>query len=95
MKIERASKRNGYGWGGGRKEGGKNDTENGTGKRWGGRTRLKSNNKRRSLGLYWSMSEVGTPPPNNLDKPQGMVASTNNNNNNQVLSLCMKGFIPS
>ena len=38
------------------------------------------NNKRRILGLEWSMSEVGTPPPHNLDKPHGLVASINNNN---------------
>ena len=25
------------------------------------------NNKGRILGLEWSMSEVGTPPPNNLE----------------------------
>ena len=25
------------------------------------------NNKRRSLGLEWSMSEVGTPPPHNSE----------------------------
>ena len=29
VKIDRDPKRNGYGWGGGRKEGGKNDPENG------------------------------------------------------------------
>ena len=33
------------------------------------------NNKRRSLGPEWSMYEVGTPPPHNLDKPQGLVSS--------------------
>ena len=38
-------------------------------------------NKRRILGLEWSMSEVETPPPHNLDKPHGLVASINNNNN--------------
>ena len=36
------------------------------------------NNKQRSLGPEWSMSEFGTPPPNNLDKPHGLVASINN-----------------
>ena len=40
-----------------------------------------SNNKRRSLGPERSMSEVGTPPPHNLDKPRKLVASNNNNNN--------------
>ena len=39
------------------------------------------NNNRRSLGPEWSMSEVGTPLPHNLDKPHGLVASINNNNN--------------
>ena len=90
MKIERASKRNVYGWGGGRKEGEKNDPENGRRKTWGGRARLKSNNKRRSLGPEWSMSEVGTPPPHNSDEPHGLVASTNNNNNN--ISGLLSGF---
>ena len=27
------------------------------------------------------MSEVETPPPHDLDKPHGLVSSTNNNNN--------------
>ena len=49
--IERVSKMNGYGWGGGRKEGEKNDPENGRRKMWGKRARLKSNNKRQSLRL--------------------------------------------
>ena len=39
------------------------------------------NNKQRILGPEWSMSEVGTPPPHNSDKPQGLVESINNNNN--------------
>ena len=39
------------------------------------------NNKQWSLGPEWSMSKVGTPPPHNLDKPHGLVASINNNNN--------------
>ena len=38
------------------------------------------NNKRQSLGPEWSMSEVGNPPPHNLDKPYRVVASNNNNN---------------
>ena len=33
------------------------------------------NNKRRSLGPEWSMSEVGTPPSHNWDKPHVLVAS--------------------
>ena len=37
------------------------------------------NNKQRSLGPEWSMSEVGTPPPHNMDKPHGMVTSNNYN----------------
>ena len=43
-------------------------------------------NKRHSLGPEWSMSEVGTPPPHNSDKPHGMVASINNNNSLSSLS---------
>ena len=82
VKIETASNRNGYGWGGGRKEGEKNDLENRIRKRWGGRARLKSNNKRHILGPEWSMSEVGIPTPHNSDKPHGLVDSINNNNNN-------------
>ena len=39
-------------------------------------------NKRPSLGPEWSMSEVGTPPPHNSNKPHRLVASNNNNNNN-------------
>ena len=42
------------------------------------------NNKQRSLGPEWSMSEVGTPPPHNPDKPHRLVTSINNNNNNLV-----------
>ena len=38
------------------------------------------NNKQRSLGPEWSMSKVGNPPPHQLDKPHGLVASINNNN---------------
>ena len=38
------------------------------------------NNKQQSLGPEWSMSEVGTPPPHNLDKHHGLVESINNNN---------------
>ena len=30
-------------------------------------------NKRRSLGPEWSISEYGTPPPHNSDKPHGLV----------------------
>ena len=48
---------------------------------WGGRARVKSYNKRRILGPEWSMSEVGTPPPHNLEKPQRLVDIINNNNN--------------
>ena len=33
------------------------------------------NNKRWSLGPEWSMSEVGTSPPHDLDIPHGPVAS--------------------
>ena len=33
------------------------------------------NNKRWSLGPEWSMSDVVTSPPHNLDKPRGPVAS--------------------
>ena len=78
VKIERASKRNGYGRRGGRKEEENSDPENRRRKRWGGRARLKSKNKRRSLGPEWSMSKVGTPTPHNSEKPHIMVASINN-----------------
>ena len=37
-------------------------------------------NKRQNLGPKWSISEVGTPPPHNLDKPHVLLASINNNN---------------
>ena len=68
VKTERDSKRNGYGWGGGKKQGRKNDKENRRIKRWYGRARLKSKNERRFLGLKWSIYEVGTPPPHNSEK---------------------------
>ena len=45
---------------------------------WGGLI-TEHNNKRKILGMEWSMSEVGTPPPHNSDKPHGMVESINNN----------------
>ena len=38
-------------------------------------------NKRRSLGLQWSMSEVGTPPNHNSDKYHVLAAINNNNKN--------------
>ena len=56
VKIERAPKRNGYIWGGGRKEGEKNYPENRIRKSWGGRDILKSNNNRWGLGPELSMS---------------------------------------
>ena len=71
--------------GGGRKEGGNNYPENGRRKSWGGRDRLKSNNKRQSLGVEWEVSEVGIPPPHNLEKPHALVASIYNKNNNTGL----------
>ena len=80
MKIERDSKRNGYGWGGGKKDGEKNDPENGRRKRCGGKDILKSKNKRWIIGPEWSMSEFRTPPPHNLYKPHRLVDSINNNN---------------
>ena len=43
------------------------------------------NNRLRILGTEWSMSEVGTPPPYNLDKPHRMVDSIINNNNTNVI----------
>ena len=69
VKIERASKSNGYGLGRGQKEGKKNKQENRRREMWGGRATLKSNNKQQSLGPEWSMYKVGTPPPHILDKP--------------------------
>ena len=74
----------GSGGGGGRQK----TTTRGVGHRTAGREgglgpiRKIRNDKRRSLGMEWSMSEVGNPPPHNLDKPHGLVASINNNNNN-------------
>ena len=41
VKNERASTMNGYGWGGGRRQGETNDPENDRRKRWGGRATLK------------------------------------------------------
>ena len=52
------------------------------------------NNKRRSLGPEWSMSEVGTPPPHNLDKPHGLVASINNNSNNRNFDGTLDHSVP-
>ena len=43
-----------------------------------GRGRFKSNthnNKRRSLGMQWSVSENVTPPPHDLDTSHGLVSS--------------------
>ena len=48
---------------------------------------IKSNNKRRIIGLECSMLEVGTPPPNNSDKPHGLLDSINNNNNNNNMQF--------
>ena len=45
------------------------------------------NNKQQSLGPDWSMSEVGTPSPHNLDKPHRLVASNNNNNSHDTILL--------
>ena len=45
------------------------------------------NNKRQILGTEWSISEVGTPPPHNSDKPHGLVDSINNNNQLPFLLL--------
>ena len=39
---------------------------------------ISRNNKQQRLGPEWSMSEVGTPPPHDLEKPHGLVASINN-----------------
>ena len=44
--------------------------------------RLKSYNKRRSLGTEWPMTEVGIPSPRNSDNHPALVESINNNNNN-------------
>ena len=67
-----------------RKEGEDDRGDGESDSRRGGWGRLISvrNNKRRIIGPEWSMSEVGTPPPHNLEKTHGMVDSTNNNNNN-------------
>ena len=37
------------------------------------------NNKQQSLGPKCSMSEVGNPPPNNLDKPHELPDRESNN----------------
>ena len=50
------------------------------GKGWEGPISKLRNNNRRSLGLEWSMSKVGNPPPHNSEKPHGLVASINYNN---------------
>ena len=39
------------------------------------------NNKQWILGPEWSMSEVGTPPSHNPDKPHGLVSIINNSIN--------------
>ena len=70
----------------GREEGVKNNPGNGRRKKWGGRDRLKSNNKRQSLGVEWEVSEVGIPPPHNLDNHHALVESINNILLNNVLS---------
>ena len=44
------------------------------------RARLKSKNKRRSLGAEWKMSEFGISPPHNSDNPHALVVRINNNN---------------
>ena len=61
---------------------GMNDPENGR-RKGGAEGYIKSNNKQQLLGTEWSMSEVGTPPPHNSDKPHGLVDSINNNNIHQ------------
>ena len=40
-----------------------------------------------SLGPEGSMSKVGTPPPQNLDKSHGLVVSININNNNNMTNI--------
>ena len=45
------------------------------------------NNNRKSLGPEWSMSKVGTPPPHNLDKLHGLVATIKNNNINEDVPI--------
>ena len=66
-----------------RRQEGEDDRAEGTsdGRRrgWGGLISVR-NNKRQILGPEWSMSEVGTPPPHNSEKPHGLVESINNNN---------------
>ena len=44
-------------------------------------------NKQRILRPEWSMSEVGTPPPHNAEKPHGLMDSINNNNKNTQKSF--------
>ena len=64
----------------GRKEEENNDPENERRKLWGGRAKLKSNNKRKSLCAEWEMSKVGIPPPHNSDNHHALVDSIKNNN---------------
>ena len=72
---KRALKMNRCKWRGGRKEEEIVDPGNDRRKRWGRRARLKvSSISDKSLGAEGSMSEVGIPPPNNLNKPHAPVA---------------------
>ena len=50
------------------------------------------NNKWRSLGLEWLISEVATPPPHNLDKTHGLVASINNNSTYTTFNLYKQNY---
>ena len=38
----------------------------------------------KSLGEEWSMSEVGIPPPHNLDNPHALVAGIQQQDNNKT-----------
>ena len=79
----------GCGWVGSRKEGGNEQSRHCKRKMWGLRGILKCNAKRQSLGAEWSMSEVGIPPPYNLDKLHALVTGIKNNNNNiKVATNC-------
>ena len=62
------------GWGGGSKEGETNNPVNNRRERWGRELDLKVLSiSDESLGVERSMSEVGIPPPHNLDKTHAPV----------------------
>ena len=57
------------------------------GEGWVGPKSKLCNNKQLSLDPEWSISEVGTLPTHNLDKPHGLVASNSNNINLKAVDV--------